>query len=179
RQITSYVSHVNWDTQTDDLALAEGKRRQSDDLRNIVAALNTSRARLQNSLKQTDSLNLRMEAVLNAATSGIIGFDAAGTVTTINPQAQHILGILEEELPCQWPGSIEFLDLENASKLDASNNPIERALAGQEGDKEREEERERVKGLRQCSLKVLGQGRSRPLTFDVKILHFAYNVYCS
>lgn len=131
RRITNYVSRLDWDTQDQDLVLKGRAESAHDDLRNIVTALNVSRARLQSSRRQADSLGMRIEAVLNAATSGIMAFDNDGQLAMINPQAQHMLGIPETDLPEPWPEDITFLDHENMAALDASANPIERALAGQ------------------------------------------------
>ena len=131
RKITDYVSGLDWDSQDQGLTLADRAAHIHDDLRNIVSALNDSRARLASSRKQAESLGLRMEAVLNAATSGIVAFDAEGRLAMVNPQAQHMLGVLAPDLPQPWPDEITFLDHENMATLDASSNPIERALAGQ------------------------------------------------
>ena len=45
--------------------------------------------------------------------------------------ARHFLGGISEAVPFAWPDTIDFLDSEDFSGLEASKNPIRRALAGQ------------------------------------------------
>lgn len=131
RKISGFLTHEDWDIGSVDLALDRSPRTYFDDLHGIVTGLNASKARLQSSRKHAEALGVRMEAILNAATSGIIAFDGEGLLAAANPQAQHMLGITEAGLPCPWPDGILFLEPENMSPLDASSNPIERALSGQ------------------------------------------------
>lgn len=75
--------------------------------------------------------NQRLNAVLDAAQSGIIGLSDEGQVVFLNPRARHMLGGISDVLPCDWPEEITFLDIENMSPLEASQDPVQRALAGQ------------------------------------------------
>lgn len=79
-----------------------------------------------------EQANARLNAVLDAAQSGIIGLNTDGVVTFLNPKARHMLGGIDDAVPCAWPEGITFLDSEDLSPLDASKNPVQRALAGQQ-----------------------------------------------
>lgn len=76
--------------------------------------------------------NARLNAVLDAAQSGIIGLNTEGSVTFLNPKARHMLGGIDDAVPCAWPDGITFLDIEDLQPLEASKNPVHRALAGQQ-----------------------------------------------
>ncbi|MBM7070034.1 PAS domain-containing hybrid sensor histidine kinase/response regulator [Actibacterium sp. 188UL27-1] len=78
----------------------------------------------------TGKLNARLTAIFNAAHSGIIGLDVHRKVVTLNPPARHILGAVVQETPFDWPDIIKFLDSADLKPLDASADPINRALAG-------------------------------------------------
>lgn len=80
--------------------------------------------------RQTNKLNARLTAVFNAAHSGIVGLDAHRNIITLNPPARHLLGALLAETPFKWPDTIRFLDGSDLKPLDASSDPINRALAG-------------------------------------------------
>ena len=72
-----------------------------------------------------------LEEVLNTATSGIIGFGEDRMIVSINPAARHMLGAINDPSPMLWPEEIQFLDPEDMHPFDASDSPLERALAGQ------------------------------------------------
>ena len=74
--------------------------------------------------------NGRLNAVLDAAHSGVIGFDALGRITFINPSARHMLGGIQSEPPFQWPPEHVFLNAEDLRPLSGSQNPIKKALRG-------------------------------------------------
>ena len=76
------------------------------------------------------TVNARLNAVFNAAQGGIVGLNANREVVTLNPPARHMLGGISTEVPFAWPDDIHFLDSADFSPLDASADPINRALAG-------------------------------------------------
>ncbi|MEM7720133.1 MAG: ATP-binding protein, partial [Pseudomonadota bacterium] len=73
-----------------------------------------------------------LETIFDSTTSGIMAFDAAGQVVRINNQARHFLGGLSTPVPFEWPNEVKFLDVEDMHPLDASADPIRRAIAGAE-----------------------------------------------
>ncbi|MGR3515075.1 MAG: ATP-binding protein [Paracoccaceae bacterium] len=71
-----------------------------------------------------------LETIFNAATSGIVALDADGQIVRINDRARHMLGGVSKRVPFSWPEQIQFLDAEKLAPLDASADPIRRALSG-------------------------------------------------
>ncbi|MEO0371776.1 MAG: ATP-binding protein [Pseudomonadota bacterium] len=71
-----------------------------------------------------------LETVFNAASSGIIALNANGKIVRINSRARHMLGGISDEPPFDWPKAIKFLDAETMRPLDASADPVRRALSG-------------------------------------------------
>ncbi|SPH22048.1 Blue-light-activated protein [Ascidiaceihabitans donghaensis] len=102
----------------------------NDELDLIVDVINTSRATEQSANAETLLLRNRLETVLNTATSGIIALNANAEVVMVNPTARHLLGGVSRDVPFAWPESIQFLDVESMTPLDASADPIRRALTG-------------------------------------------------
>ena len=80
--------------------------------------------------KETATIAARLSAVVNAAQSGIIGLDAQRNIVTLNPPARMLLGLSEAVGHVAWPEEIQFLDGADMHPLDASNDPVNRALAG-------------------------------------------------
>ena len=82
--------------------------------------------------KASEVLAIRdeLETIFNAATSGIVALDPAGLIVRINNRARHMLGGTSEPVPFAWPENIKFLDIEAMKPLDASADPIRRALSG-------------------------------------------------
>ena len=102
----------------------------------VIAAfvLQSVAARRKSDALMTDmqAASSRLSAVMDAAQSGVIGLSRDGDIELANTAARHMLGGLSAALPVQWPREVRFLDGENMAPLDASSNPIERALAGQD-----------------------------------------------
>lgn len=71
-----------------------------------------------------------LETVLNAASSGIVALNASGEIVRINSRARHMLGGISTPPPFAWPEAIKFLDAETMHPLDASADPVQRALSG-------------------------------------------------
>ncbi|MEM7519689.1 MAG: ATP-binding protein [Pseudomonadota bacterium] len=70
------------------------------------------------------------ETIFEAATSGIVALDADGLIMRANMSARHMLGGVMDEAPFAWPEAIKFLDAETLHPLEASADPVQRALAG-------------------------------------------------
>ncbi|MBF9030012.1 PAS domain S-box protein [Rhodobacterales bacterium HKCCE3408] len=81
--------------------------------------------------REAQSVTARLAAILETATGGIVGLDRAGRICVANPAARHIVGRLADPLPFAWPPDISFLDGEDLKPLDASADPVNRAMAGQ------------------------------------------------
>ena len=73
-----------------------------------------------------------LETIFHAATSGIVAFDMDGMIVRINNRARHFLGGLSDPVPFSWPTGVNFLDAENMQPLDASADPVHRAISGAE-----------------------------------------------
>ena len=73
----------------------------------------------------------RLKTVLDTTTSGIIAFDHDGNIIMINLPARHFLGGISAATPFPWPETVDFLDSEDLSRLEASKSPVRRAQAGQ------------------------------------------------
>lgn len=71
-----------------------------------------------------------LETIFNAATSGIVALDADGQIVRLNDRARHMLGGVSDRVPFAWPEHIHFLEAETLAPLDASADPIRRALSG-------------------------------------------------
>ncbi|WP_186827006.1 transporter substrate-binding domain-containing protein [Shimia ponticola] len=76
-----------------------------------------------------------IRTIFDAATSGIIGLDEKGSVIRINAQARKMLG-LSASVPFKYPRPLKFLDVEKLSFLDASGDPIGRAIDGEDLESE-------------------------------------------
>lgn len=76
-------------------------------------------------------LSGRLNAVLEAARSGIFGLDKDGTILIVNPTGRHMLGGISHLPPFRWPDTIIFLDPEDLHPLELSANPVKRIIAGQ------------------------------------------------
>ncbi|MGZ2258611.1 ATP-binding protein [Roseobacter sp. A03A-229] len=71
-----------------------------------------------------------LETIFNAATSGIVALDSAGQVVRVNNRARHMLGGISDPTPFAWPKAIQFLDAETMKPLEASADPLRRAMSG-------------------------------------------------
>ena len=131
RSIGDHLNRNDWSTAKAELKLDRKRYNRKDELDLIVAALNQSQAHNTAANSEVLLVRNRLEAVLSAATSGIVALDLSGRVAMINPQARHMLGGLDHEVPFDWPAGIQFLDQEEMHPLDASSNPVNRILVGQ------------------------------------------------
>ncbi len=71
-----------------------------------------------------------LETIFDATNSGIVAFDAAGKIVRVNNRARHLLGGVSDPTPFEWPSPIKFLDAETMQPLDASADPVRRAMSG-------------------------------------------------
>ncbi|WP_299500631.1 ATP-binding protein [uncultured Roseobacter sp.] len=131
RRIAAYVSEPNWLTDGPPLALDRPDTSVVDDLDAILAAVNTTRTRFSDVNSDLGAASEQLRVVLDTTMNGIIGLDQHGVVDVINPAARHMLGGKSQQTPFQWPERIKFLDIVDMRPLDASSDPINRALAGQ------------------------------------------------
>ncbi len=74
--------------------------------------------------------NSRLNAVLNAAQSGIIGLDKSGQIAFVNPSARHMLGGIQVPAPFAWPPDYVLLDTTDLHPLSGKENPLNRSLDG-------------------------------------------------
>ncbi|MBW4710421.1 response regulator [Roseobacter sp. YSTF-M11] len=131
RDIATYVSQPNWLVEGEALRLNRPPTQAADDLDAISTALNQTRNRLEDVDKFLKTASERLRVVLDTTVNGIVGLDEKGVVQVINPAARHMLGGMSEKTPFPWPAPIKFLDVIDMQPLDASADPINRALAGQ------------------------------------------------
>ncbi|MFD1156837.1 PAS domain-containing protein [Roseovarius aestuarii] len=129
--ISSFVSNPNWLNHASELSLERSSNHTPDDLDAITTALISTRRELDDVNQDLRSASEQLRAVLDATANGIIGLDRDGRVAVINPAARHMLGGKSEETPFEWPQAIKFLDITDLNPLDASSDPVNRALAGQ------------------------------------------------
>lgn len=129
------------------LAIAHGdvdhkiKIDGNDELTAMGDALRVFRENRRNLARTNDELAIRnaevqevgtrLKTILDTTTSGIIAFNTDGEIIMVNLPGRQFLGGLSQATPFDWPGNIDFLDSEDLSPLEASKNPIRRALAGQ------------------------------------------------
>ena len=71
-----------------------------------------------------------LETIFQAATSGIVALDSRGMIVRINSRARHMLGGISDPVPFPWPDAVHFLDAESLHPLEASADPVRRALSG-------------------------------------------------
>lgn len=71
-----------------------------------------------------------LEAIFNAATSGIVALDDRGRIVMVNHRARHMLGGVSDIAPFDWPEEVRFLDADTMAPLEASADPVQRALSG-------------------------------------------------
>ena len=131
RTISSYVAESGWLARPSELALERRGSSAQDELDTIANALNTTRRDFVDVNQDLRAASEQLRAVLDTTANGIIGLDPEGRVAVINPAARHMLGGKSEEPPFDWPRSIKFLEITDLHPLDASADPINRALAGQ------------------------------------------------
>ncbi len=90
-----------------------------------------ARQRADTLAAENRSVSGRLSAVLDAANSGIFGLSLDGRIVFANAGARHMLGGLNIDLPADWPENIRFLQSEDMQPLESSEDPVNRALAGQ------------------------------------------------
>ncbi|MBM7068422.1 ATP-binding protein [Actibacterium sp. 188UL27-1] len=130
RSLSEQLGGPNWLAGPDAISLPRSRQSEGDELDLIVAALNDSGRRAWHAKQIAASASHRFETVLNVATSGIVALDETGMVLFVNPRARHMLGGVSDITPFPWPEEINFLDAESLTPLEASANPLNRSLCG-------------------------------------------------
>ncbi|MEO0362578.1 MAG: PAS domain-containing protein, partial [Pseudomonadota bacterium] len=92
-------------------------------------ALKMSRDILSDNQSLLDANEL-LVAVIQTAASAILALDGEGRIQMLNDAARHILGGIGDDLPLDWPEDVKFLHPEDLHPLEASADPVRRALAG-------------------------------------------------
>lgn len=97
-----------------------------------IIALISQRGRRQAErlTQQISTAHTRMTAILDATRGAVLGLARNGEILVANPSALEMLA-LERQLPVPWPAAVTFLDREDLAPLEASHDPMQRALAGQ------------------------------------------------
>lgn len=80
--------------------------------------------------RESDATAKLLSKIMDTAQSGIIGLSHDKTVVSINPAGRHILGGVSTSVPFAWPDDIDFVDGESFAPLEASKNPVFRAVSG-------------------------------------------------
>ncbi|GGG77177.1 hypothetical protein GCM10011415_27570 [Salipiger pallidus] len=100
----------------------------------IVAAFlwqsRRARNRLEGQASELERLSARLGAVLATTRSGIIGLRPDGLIAVANPGAMEMLELGDTDWPVPWPSELRFVEPESAQPLEASADPVRRALAG-------------------------------------------------
>ncbi len=96
----------------------------------LLGAHNDITEQMESRDKSFEATRKELEIIFDAATSGIVALDHDGRIARINNRARHMLGGASEPTPFDWPEAIRFLDAETLAPLDASADPVQRALAG-------------------------------------------------
>jgi signal transduction histidine kinase len=81
--------------------------------------------------RQIAMANTRMAAILDATRGAVLGLTRAGEILVANPSAREMLALGPGEMPRAWPQEVSFLGREDLAPLEASHDPMQRALAGQ------------------------------------------------
>lgn len=96
----------------------------------IIVLSDRGRRQAERLTARTLAVSTRLEAVLNATQSGIVGLDQDGRIAFANARARLFMGETEATPPFDWPEDVTFVDADHMSPLDASKNPVNRALMG-------------------------------------------------
>lgn len=131
RTISSHLSKPDWIAAGGALALDRPPRGSEDDLDAITSAINETRNRSGDVDRDEAETFEQVRLVLDTTVNGIIGLDGKGMVTVINTAARDMLGGYAGATPFPWPEEIKFQDVIDLQPLDASLDPINRALVGQ------------------------------------------------
>jgi signal transduction histidine kinase/ABC-type amino acid transport substrate-binding protein/ActR/RegA family two-component response regulator len=74
---------------------------------------------------------IQLEAVMNAAQSGIVALDRQGRMLIVNAQARHMLGLGEGPTPLDWPVTALFIDPATQLPLSDQDCPINKTMGGE------------------------------------------------
>ena len=122
-EATEAIAHGNLDVRikvkaTDEIGtLVESFNRMTDDLR-------SSKTKIEEANVSLDRRRAYIEAVLATVAAGVLSIDRTGTITTVNPSAERILGVWGDRLRGR-PVNEVFKEL----KLDLFQNAYDRIHA--------------------------------------------------
>ncbi len=122
-EATEAIAHGNLDVKikvkaTDEIGtLVESFNRMTDDLR-------SSKTKIEEANVSLDRRRAYIEAVLATVAAGVLSIDRTGTITTVNPSAERILGVWGDRLRSR-PVNEVFKEL----KLDLFQNAYDRIHA--------------------------------------------------
>jgi two-component system nitrogen regulation sensor histidine kinase NtrY len=128
-EATEAIAHGDLDVRikvkaTDEIGtLVDSFNRMTDDLRTSKAKLEEVNVSLRQSNVELDRRRAHTEAVLATVAAGVLSIDRAGTITTVNPSAERILGVWGDRLKGR-PVSEAFKEL----KLDLFQTAYDRIL---------------------------------------------------
>jgi two-component system nitrogen regulation sensor histidine kinase NtrY len=122
-EATESIAHGNLDVSI--------KVKATDEIGTLVASFNrmtedlrSSKSKLEDANVSLDRRRAYIEAVLATVAAGVLSIDRTGTITTVNPSAERILGVWGDRLRGR-PVNEAFKEL----KLDLFQNAYDRILA--------------------------------------------------
>jgi len=128
-EATDSIARGNLDVRihvkaTDEIGtLVESFNRMTEDLRTSKAQLEEANVSLRQSNVELDRRRAYTEAVLATVTAGVLSIDRAGTIATVNPSAERMLGVWGDRLLGR-PVNEAFKEL----KLDLFQSAYDRVL---------------------------------------------------
>ncbi|WP_425101584.1 transporter substrate-binding domain-containing protein [Tropicibacter sp. S64] len=96
----------------------------------LVAQALRGKRRAQQQARDMRRITTRLSAILNTTRSAIVGLHRDGRIAVANPGAVSLLGLDDGPWPVDWPRHVRFVEPETNRPLDASADPMHRALAG-------------------------------------------------
>ncbi len=127
---------------SEEVAVAAMKEGAADYLAKETLTADNLRRAISNAIERATlqarllTLDQHHRLVLENAQNGIIALDAHRNVLLINPAARALLRSTDEHTPFAWPAHVQFFETEHIRPLEGSENPVDRALAGEQLDGE-------------------------------------------
>ena len=111
--------------------LTKKVRFEDADANKFVLGIGQDITELAKARAENEDARELLENVFNTVTGAVIGLSAERDVLMINRAGRHMLEGENAETPFRWPSETVFLDPEDMRPLEASLDPISRALVGQ------------------------------------------------
>ena len=111
--------------------LTKKVRFEDADANKFVLAIGQDITELAKARAENEDARELLENVFNTVPGAVIGLSAERDVLMINRAGRHMLEGEMAETPFRWPSETVFLNPEDMSPLEASLDPISRALVGQ------------------------------------------------